>query len=124
MKEGDILKKQNIVKKNEDYYRIIKNIKPYKCQNYLIYLEWTSDDNYHFGFSISKKIATAVKRNKIKRQIKSILDKKDYQKGFNCIIMVKRSILNCSYKEMEEELLSVLKKLKLIKEQADEEKIF
>lgn len=110
------MKKINIIKSNEDYNRIIKNIKPYKYKDYLIFLERNKDiKNYAFGFSISKKLCNAVTRNKIKRQLKSIIDKKDYQKNFNCIIMIRKSILEKSYQEREKVLIEALQNLNIYK---------
>lgn len=107
------MKKINTVKKNLDFSRIIKENKPYKTKQYIIYIERTKQDRYHFGISVSKKVGNAVVRNKIKRQIKSIIDKKDYKNDFNCIIIVRKNFLNNSYLENENQLLEVLKKFKL-----------
>lgn len=116
------MKKINILKSNEDYNRIIQKNKPYKYKDYLIYIERNNETIYHFGFSVGKKIGNAVTRNRIKRQLKSIIDKKDYQKGFNCIIMVRRSILDRSYSEMENNLYQVFEKIDIIKKERIYEK--
>lgn len=108
------MKKINIIKKNEEYNRIIQTIKPYKYKEYMIFLEKNDKlDNYAFGFSISKKICKAFMRNKIKRQMKNIIDKKDYQKNFNCIIMVRKSILEKTYQEREKVLLEAFENLNI-----------
>lgn len=108
------MKKINIIKKNEDYNRIIKNTKPYKYKEYMIFLEKNDNlNNYAFGFSISKKLCKAFMRNKIKRQLKSIIDQKDYQKNFNCIIMVRKSILEKTFQEREQVLLEAFEKLNI-----------
>lgn len=110
------MKKINIIQKNEDYNRIIQTIKPYKYKEYMIFLEKNDTiENYAFGFSISKKLCKAFMRNKIKRQLKSIIDQKDYQKNFNCIIMVRKSILDKTYQEREKVLLEALGKLDIYK---------
>ena len=67
--------------------------------------------------SISKKLCNAVTRNKIKRQIKSIIEKKHYQKNFNCIIMVRKSILEKTYQEMEQVLLEALNNVNIIEKE-------
>ena len=108
------MKKINIIKKNEDYNRMIQSIKPYKYGDFVIFLETTKDETYHFGFSIGKKICNAVHRNKIKRQLKDIIDKKVYKNNFNCIIMIKKNILNKTYAEMERDLFYCLKNLNII----------
>ena len=49
------MKKINIIKKNEDYNRIIKNCKSYKYKDFVAYIEWVDSSIYHFGFSVGKK---------------------------------------------------------------------
>lgn len=114
------MKKINIIKSNEEYNRIIKNNKPYKYNEFLLYVEKNSENSYKFGFSVGKKIGNAVTRNKIKRRIKAILDKIDFKKGFNCIIIVRKGILDKSFQEMEYDLNSIISKIN-IKEQRNEE---
>lgn len=120
------MKKINILKESYDFDRIIKNNKPYKYKDYIIYIERINDreltKNYKFGFSVGKKIGHAVVRNKIKRQLKAIVDKKDYQNNFNCIIIVGRGILTRSFSEMEQNLLKAFETLKLYKEDINEKK--
>lgn len=109
------MKKINIIKSNLDYDRIIKNNKPFKYKEYLIFLEKTTENNYKFGFSISKHLCKAVYRNKIRRQLKDIIDEKDYKNNFNCIIMVNRSVLEKEYAEMKEDLYYCFSKLNIFK---------
>ncbi len=110
------MKKINILKNSRDFDRIIKNNRPYKYKEYIIYLERTNDDIYKFGISVGKKIGNAVRRNKVKRQIKSIIDKNNYQNNFNCIIIVGRGINEKNYSEIEKDLLICLKNINIIKE--------
>ena len=114
------MKKINIIKSNDEYNRIIKNIKPYKFMDYIIYLEKVNTENYCFGFSIGKKVGNAVTRNKIKRQIKNIIDEKNYQNNFNCIIMVGKGILNKTFQERRTNLLEAINKLDIIKGEQNE----
>ncbi len=116
------MKKCNILKNSYDFNRIIKENRPYKYKDYIIYIERNNDDIYKFGFSIGKKIGHAVTRNKIKRQLKSIVDKKDYQKGFNCIIIVGKGILDRTFDEMSNNLYRAFSSLNIYKESANEEK--
>ena len=114
------MKKINILKSNRDFNRIIKYNNSFKYKNYIIYIERDTNDLYKFGISVSKKIGNAVVRNKLKRQIKNIIDKKCYENSFNCIIILRKGILNKSFNEMSEELYSAFKILKLFKEERSE----
>lgn len=114
------MKKINILKKNEDFNRIIKANKAYKNKNFIIYLEWNNSSNYHFGISVGKKIGNAVIRNKYKRRIKNIIDEKDYKKSFNCIIILKKEVLDLTFLEMKNSLFELFIKLNILKEKKDE----
>lgn len=110
------MKKKNIIRKNLDFDRIIKNNRSYKYKDYIIYVERTDNEDYHFGLSVGKKIGNAVTRNKIKRQLKTIIDEKNYEKGINCIIIVRKGVLKKSFIEKKEDLIYAFKKLNIIKE--------
>ena len=113
------MKKVNIVKENRDYNRIIKENRPFKYKDYIIYIDKREPPIYRFGFSVGKKVGNAVTRNRVKRQIKAIVSQNDYQNDFDCIIIVGKGILNRSFSEMSENLNFALKKLKLVKERKD-----
>ncbi|NLL44344.1 MAG: ribonuclease P protein component [Mollicutes bacterium] len=108
------MKKINIIKSNRDFERIINNQKPYIYKDFIVYVERTTENIYRFGISIGKKVGKAVVRNRLKRQLKNIIDKKIYQKGFNCIIMIKKDILNKNFHEMEKDLNHIFEKIGII----------
>ena len=116
------MKKINILKNSRDFDRIIRKNKPYKYKDYIIYIERETNDIYKFGLSVGKKIGNAVNRNKVKRQLKSIISKKDYQNNFNCIIIVGKGINERTFQKRETNLLIALKNLNIIKEKINEKK--
>ena len=107
------MKKINIVNKNRDFSRIIKNNRSIKSNLFVIYLEKNTNDIYKFGISASKKVGNAVTRNRVKRQIKSILDKNTYKNNFNCIIIIKKDIIDKSFDEMSKDLNILINKLNI-----------
>ena len=83
------------------------------CDFFVIYLEKNTNDIYKFGISASKKVGNAVTRNRVKRQIKSILDKNTYKNNFNCIIIIKKDIIDKSFDEMSKDLNILINKLNI-----------
>lgn len=116
------MKKKNIIRKNTEFTRIIKNSESFKYKDYIIYNEMLNSGNYKFGISVSKKIGNAVTRNKLKRQIKSIIDAKSYEKSFNCIIILRKGILKKDFSLMQKELYDAFIILNIIKEDNSEKK--
>lgn len=113
---GDKVKKINVVRENREFTRIIQKNKPFRYKDYVIYIDKRESSVYKFGLSVGKKVGNAVVRNKIKRQLRSILDKNDYKNNFDCIIIVGRGILKRSFLEMQDNLNFALKKLDVMKE--------
>ncbi|MDD6323731.1 MAG: ribonuclease P protein component [Bacilli bacterium] len=110
------MKKINVVRENREFTRIIQKNKPFRYKDYVIYIDKRGPSVYKFGLSVGKKVGNAVVRNKIKRQLRSILDKNDYKNNFDCIIIVGRGILKRSFLEMQDNLNFALKKLDVMKE--------
>lgn len=110
------MKKYNIIKESKEFDRIIHNNKSFKYKDYIIYIEYNNSNNYKFGISVGKKIGNAVRRNKVKRQLRSIIDEKDYKNGFNCIIIVGIGINERSYSEMKDNYNKAITSLNILKE--------
>lgn len=109
------MKKQNIIKKNEDFNRIINEGKYMVVPGITLYYENIQINNYYFGITVSKKLGNAVLRNKIRRQIKNIIDQNKYENGYNCIIMVKKSFIELDYKTKSNIIFNGLNKIGMIK---------
>ena len=114
------MKKVNIIKESKDFDSIIHHNKPFKYKNYIIYIEYNNENIYKFGLSVGKKIGNAVTRNKVKRQLKNIIDKNIYKNGFNCIIIVGKGILERTFEEMTTNFNIAIKDLNIIKEEKNE----
>ncbi len=110
-----MVKRFETVKKNVDFNNMINNGKVLKSDFYNIYYADNNISFAKFGIAVSKKYGNAVERNKIKRQIRNIIDnnKNLFSKNKNYIIMVGKKIKLISYSQMEEDLVKLLQKGKL-----------
>ena len=110
------MKKIEIIKSSREYTDIINNSRAKKSKYFSVYYRKNNKSN-RYGITVPKKTGPAVTRNKIKRQLRSIIDKNDYQNNFNCIIIVRKSILNKTYQEITNQLFEIVEKQKLIKKE-------
>ena len=106
------MKKINVLKENKDFKSLIQARKPFKYKGFVVYYNETNDV-YKFGISVSKKLGNAVVRNKIKRQVREIISKNNYEKSFNCIIIIRRSYLENTFQQNSDDLNYILEKIKL-----------
>ena len=108
------MKKQNILKKSQDYTRIIKKRQGIQ-NNYFILNQETNTENLpKFGITFIKNIGNAVTRNKLKRRIKSIIDNNPYLYNHdkNYVIIAKKTAINLKYQTLEQELKNLFLKIK------------
>ncbi len=97
------MKKKYIVKTKEEFNEIIRTTKPYKHKCFNIYIRKSNFNYSRYGISVPKKYGIAVQRNKIKRQLKEIIDSNQYlfKKNTDYIIIVRDSIKSKEYNEIE-----------------------
>ncbi len=105
------MKKREIIKKNEDFQKIIEKRRVVRNKFFSVF--YIDNNVMLFGISVPKKTGNAVVRNKIKRQIKNIIDinKKSLQNNKQYVIIVKRSVLDLTYEKMERELINLMKEI-------------
>ena len=105
--------KTHTVKKNSDFYNIIHTGFYAKDNLFTIYNKDNGLDIYRFGISVSKKIGNSVKRNYYKRQVRFLIDKykKNYQIGYDYIIIIRKDFVDSSFKEKEEHFFNLINKI-------------
>ena len=106
------MKKKEIIKNKLEFTKIIKTCKYQKNDFFIIYYRKNNATN-RYGISIPKKTGKAHIRNKIKRQIKSIIDNNEnnIQNSQDYVIIIRKKILELKYNEIEKQLLILMKKI-------------
>ena len=108
------MKKLNIIKKQSEIDNVIKNGKLFKNKYFYLYNIYNKENKYYrFCICTSKKLGNAVTRNKIKRQVKDIIDKSNFvfSSDNDYVIILRKEISNVSYNIIKENLLNILCKL-------------
>lgn len=106
------MKKRDILKSNIEFNNII-NIGKRNQNKYFVICSVIKDfEKNNYGIAVGKKVGNAVIRNKIKRQIRNIVDKNNklFPNFHNYIIICKKEVLNLSFSEMENEFIKLLNK--------------
>ena len=106
------MKKRDVVKSNILFNEIIKSGKHISNKYYVLCIQNKNEEQKKYGIAVGKKVGNAVVRNKIKRQIRNIIDKNCiYFPNFhNYIIICKKEILLLTFSEMEKELMKLVSK--------------
>ena len=104
--------------KNEEFKNLLKQK---KISNKYVTIFFGKIDNkdknrLNISFSVKKKIANAVKRNKVKRRLRAIVNdavkKLSLKFDYSYLVIAKQSMLNNEYKIIKETLFQDLKKIK------------
>ena len=107
-----------ILSKNEDFKLILKGKKI--SNKYLtIFFKNLSDksrDKLNISFVAQKKLGNAIKRNKIKRRLKNIMNQilkiLKINLNYSYLIIAKKEIINAKFFDIKNSLLKDYKKIK------------
>ncbi len=107
------MKKTSIIKKNTDFTKVLTYHHSYKNKYYSLYYMPNNKGLNQYGISIPTKTGKAHIRNKIKRQVKNIIDhnEKYIQTSYDYVIIIRKDILDIEYSTMETSLISLMQKI-------------
>jgi len=107
------MKKEEVVKKNREFEKIIHDGKCKKNNDFVIYYIENGLTNNRYGISVSKKIGNAVVRNYYKRVIRNICDKSKnlYSKKKDYIIIMRKGLISLSFEEAYKSMNDLLIKI-------------
>ena len=111
------MNKKHRLKSNDDFQNVFKNGKSFaNRQLVLYYLPKQGQFYFRVGFSISKKIGNAVKRNKLKRLFREVIHEieQDIKPSFDFVIIARKPVKEMNYHEIKKSMIHLLSKSKLM----------
>lgn len=105
------MKRIEMIKDKNQFNNIIRHGKFNKDKNFVIYYTDNVSSKSKFGIAIKKSIGSAVIRNRLKRQTRSIVDNNRnlFKNSKDYIIMIRDGCLKCSFNDMNESLINIMK---------------
>ena len=102
----------NRLKKRKEFAYIYKNGKKFNSKNLSIIVTNSKLNVTRIGFSVSNKVGKAVQRNKIKRQLRSIIREQlnNLRIHQNFVLIAHPSIMECDFSKIKAEVIYLLKK--------------
>ena len=106
------MKRYEMVKSHEDFNDIINNGQKNGNKYLIIFSKTKEYEKPNFGIAVGKKVGNAVERNKLKRQLRVIIDKNRFlfKKNHNYIIMIKKEAKFVNFQKLEEEFVKLFGK--------------
>ncbi len=110
------MKKAFRIKKNEEFSKLIAQKHSFAFNEYIIYAAKRKEDKARFGISVSKKIGKAYVRNKVKRQLRMMIQEEIdfYEYEYDIIVIVRQKYLENDYLTNKKSLAKALKKVTII----------
>lgn len=109
---------KNRLTKVDDFERVYRTGTFFSFNNISLKISKNKSKKIRVGFSIGVKFSKkAVERNRIKRQLRAIIGEniEKFKKGIDVVVMIKKEGEDkISKKDLEKNLISVLKKSNLI----------
>jgi len=113
-----MLPKENRLKKKKDFEKIFKEGKGSKEGLLFLKLVPNGSDKVRFGITVSQKVSKkATRRNKIKRQLRAIINLKlaEIKKGIDVVLVALPGLETKDFRKIEEIVNTLFKKAKIIK---------
>jgi ribonuclease P protein component len=106
------MKKKSIIRKKIEFTKIINECSYIRNNYFIIYYNKKEEDN-RYGISVPKKTGKAYLRNKIKRQIKNIVDNNEFiiPKPYDYVIIIRKRLIELNYWNMEQEFIQLIRKI-------------
>ena len=113
-KGGLMARTLNTIKKRSTFLNVMKKGQFLHSFSFNIQIlkDMSLDNNINVGYTATKRLGNAIKRNKAKRIMRELAKKvisKYGKKNFYYVIIAKNSLLKTTFKNLENELIKIIK---------------
>ena len=108
------MRKELRVKKSQEFSEIMNYKRYYNSDVMTLYVKPKKEEKNRVGLSVGKKIGNAVVRNKVKRQVRMMVQETyTFEENFDTIILIRKKFTEESYDSNKKVLEMLLKKVKI-----------
>lgn len=113
-----MLRKENRLRKHYQYRYVYRSGTKIHGKALTLHFASSKTKNVKIGFTVTKKIGKATKRNLARRRLREIIRKllPNLKQNYNIIVVAHDNILSFSFQELQLELISLLAKGNLSKD--------
>ena len=110
------MKKEYRVKKGSEIEMIMKSRQSTGNRFFVVYKK-ENHENEHFrtAISVSKKFGNAVKRNKVKRQVRAVVSDLDVSPKNDLFIVIKNNANTLGFDEIKNHVTNLIKKQNILR---------
>ncbi|MBE6937933.1 MAG: ribonuclease P protein component [Ruminococcaceae bacterium] len=103
--------KPTVLKDNRDFQRLYHKGKRSVSGLFAVYYRQNGTPDVRIGITAGKKLGCAVKRNRIRRQIREVLrlSSDSLNPGFDIVIVARTRAIGKAWQELQEDLLNLLR---------------
>lgn len=111
-----MLKKVNRLKKRYQFNYVYKNGTHISSSALVLYFTTSKTKSIKVGFGVTKKIGKAVVRNRVRRQLREVVQKHlpNLKQNYNIILVARDTIANFAFADLERQFVELIKKAEIL----------
>lgn len=112
--------KSERIRKNREFVSVMKG-KRLSVDGLSLFYARNEAGNFRVGISVSKKLANAVKRNRLKRRIRACITEvlKDTASGYDLVFVARRELYTAGYDQILKAVEKALQRSMLLSRKAE-----